>query len=1058
MTTLSIGTNIAAADYNSLQTTVSNILGVGGADPTYGYGQGVLSTQVSIGDVISHTDWANLKADILKIAGHQGTTTDPNIIALPTISVANEIDANDINKFENAVPVLVSNRFADAQFSIETLNPDVSCSRNAAWGSNVLPTVTHAFTLSFPDSNSARYFFNTGGTVEFKASRTGGSTSTQNTDWTNILASFSTGSNSVIFNYNSCTAVSGQNSSIGWYQLTSTPQIVFKKSGNGGESGGSPYAVNNYHIEMSCDVANNNTGTAKKLYVTVYFSDIHTSSSDIVDGTLTSTVYVTRATGSNVSVIGPTGVNTTTLGTGVLPSKLATTTGLTASPTSLAPGGNTTLTATINPSVGTGTVKFYDNGTAIGSPVTVSGGTATYTYNSLSSGVHSLVAVYSGDVSYNLSSSLPLTLTVAKLTTTLALTTTSNTPTYGVPFTLTATTTPSTATGTIAFYDGNTNIGNKTLSSGIATLNVSTLKGGSHPNIYAFYLGDNTYQSSTSQNLTITVGKTTTTAVLTSSSYTITQGTSTQLTCTLGANDATGTVTFYNISSGNNLGSSAVSNGNATISTNNYDGPNTIVYAKYNGDSSYQAQTSNNIAISVNTKSTTLTINTSSSIVQYNSFITLTASLAYTGTDRIPTGTVTFKDGSTVLSTNTISTTTNPINTQLATSMLAVGTHSITATYNGDNNNGISVSAPVQVTVNRASPTISFTQTPASTSIFGQSVSLKASLTPTVVTGTVFFYDGVTALGNAPVNQGIAQFAASNLTAGSHSLTATYSGDANYNSVTSSITNYIVAEPIVSVILNGAGGGGGGNDQGGKGGDGSKGDQISFNIPNITSRGVLTWTIGTGGAGGYYAGGATGANGGVSSLLGVNYSGGAGGKSGTAGSSGSGGGGGGATVMAYNGTLIGVAAGGGGGGGSGIASPGGNSTYTAIGGFSSTTGQTAANKSGDGGGGGGGGGGVVGGLAGGLVNGDNGAYGGLPGTSNAYNVTGIINSKGAGSAGGTGSSSYSGYGGAGSPGTVSISIPTTYLPYVTITGTYTQSASGNNTTLIFTTSGSMTFA
>lgn len=92
-----------------------------------------------------------------------------------------------------------------------------------------------------------------------------------------------------------------------------------------------------------------------------------------------------------------------------------------ATPTvTLATGSNRTLfeiratfTATVSASFGTptGTVKFNDGSTQLGSGTIVSG-TVAFTTSSLAAGVHSIIAVYSGDSIYSSASSAAVTQTV----------------------------------------------------------------------------------------------------------------------------------------------------------------------------------------------------------------------------------------------------------------------------------------------------------------------------------------------------------------------------------------------------------------------------------------------------------------------------------------------------------------------------------------------------------------------------------------------------------------------------------------------------------------------
>jgi trimeric autotransporter adhesin len=63
-------------------------------------------------------------------------------------------------------------------------------------------------------------------------------------------------------------------------------------------------------------------------------------------------------------------------------------------------GQSVTFTATVAPTPSGGTVQFYDNGVALGSPMTVSGGTASYMTSTLAVGSHPITATYSGVTLY----------------------------------------------------------------------------------------------------------------------------------------------------------------------------------------------------------------------------------------------------------------------------------------------------------------------------------------------------------------------------------------------------------------------------------------------------------------------------------------------------------------------------------------------------------------------------------------------------------------------------------------------------------------------------------
>jgi uncharacterized repeat protein (TIGR03803 family) len=105
----------------------------------------------------------------------------------------------------------------------------------------------------------------------------------------------------------------------------------------------------------------------------------------------------------------------------------------TVNPTSIAPGGSATFTATVaGTPAATGTVQFRSNGTPIGSPVTLSNSIATLSNQSFATaGSYSITAVYSGDTNYASVTSSAATLTVAVQTPVIAAT--SSTITISAP-------------------------------------------------------------------------------------------------------------------------------------------------------------------------------------------------------------------------------------------------------------------------------------------------------------------------------------------------------------------------------------------------------------------------------------------------------------------------------------------------------------------------------------------------------------------------------------------------------------------------------------------------
>jgi len=183
--------------------------------------------------------------------------------------------------------------------------------------------------------------------------------------------------------------------------------------------------------------------------------------------------------------------------------------------------------------------------------------------------------------------------------------------------------------------------------------------------------------------------------------------------------------------------------------------------------------------------------------------VTLYASLNIlsTGATATPGGTITFKDGATVLGTVTL----NPQGrTELAVHSLSDGTHSITEIYNGDARFAGVTSAALSLTVapNKATPTLSTPYSSNAHPTAGTALTISVSFsapagTTATPTGTVTFKDGNTVLGSVPLNaKGATQLSVSSLWAGTNSITATYGGDAHFNAATSAALSLTVTSKV----------------------------------------------------------------------------------------------------------------------------------------------------------------------------------------------------------------------------------------------------------------------
>jgi hypothetical protein len=179
---------------------------------------------------------------------------------------------------------------------------------------------------------------------------------------------------------------------------------------------------------------------------------------------------------------------------------------------------------------------------------------------------------------------------------------------------------------------------------------------------------------------------------------------------------------------------------------------------------------------------TNTTLGSSPNPSSYGQSVIFTATVASTSGTATPSGSVTFKDGSTSLGTVTLS----GGSASLSMSSLSVGPHSITASYSGDSNFLSSASTALSQVVNQAASTTTLSSS-ANPSASGQNVTFTATVSPSAATGTVQFFDGATSLGTVPLSGGKATLSTSALLVGPHSITANYNGDTNYAGSTSSV-------------------------------------------------------------------------------------------------------------------------------------------------------------------------------------------------------------------------------------------------------------------------------
>ena len=245
-------------------------------------------------------------------------------------------------------------------------------------------------------------------------------------------------------------------------------------------------------------------------------------------------------------------------------------------------------------------------------------------------------------------------------------------------------------------------------------------------------------------------------------------------------------VPFFDGTTQIGLGSTA--SGVAMFTTSTLSGKTHSIKATYAGDTAFKTSTGMVTQI-VELAPTTTSLNSSANPSNFGQSVTLTAGVATSGTFT-PTGTVTFKNGSTTLGTAKLD---SNATATLVTTKLPLGSASLTASYGGDTQNAKSTSTVLMQTINQAQISLSLASSP-NPSGSGKPVKFTATLTNNggLPNGQIvtFTYNSTT-LGTAKISGKTAIFSTAALPTGSDQVSATYTGTADYSSASDAVTQTV---------------------------------------------------------------------------------------------------------------------------------------------------------------------------------------------------------------------------------------------------------------------------
>jgi len=257
------------------------------------------------------------------------------------------------------------------------------------------------------------------------------------------------------------------------------------------------------------------------------------------------------------------------------------------------------------------------------------------------------------------------------------------------------------------------------------------------------------------------------------------------------------------------------STGAVSASVSDLPGGSYSLTASYGGDGVFGPSNSSGVAVTVNPEPSTTTFSTlvfssdgnlvPASSVGYSDFLHLQTATAGASNQGTATGSVTFTD---TFNGNTTTLMSVPLdvrgNVLTQETALAIGTHTLNASYSGDPSFTASAAGPATITVTKGT-TQTFLFIP-NRALPNSSVILQAGVFPAGVaapTGTVQFMSNAQTLGNpVPLLNLFATLTTTQLANGPNAITAVYSGDANFNGSTATPSVLFVGNPDFQLAAN----------------------------------------------------------------------------------------------------------------------------------------------------------------------------------------------------------------------------------------------------------------
>lgn len=305
--TYQIGNIITATDTNTFLTSVRNLYGVGNTDR--GYGQTAYAlTALTAGEKITSAQLSDFR-DALEVLTLSQTGTTP--AGLPPSGVfdagdlieAHESDAptSDAYDLDTVISDADTNRLTAFSLSTGSVSGTSIDTRVGTWGSSS-GGIELVFDVTWPTTDEARYFFNSGGQIRIALSHPTGTS--QDNDWNTSL---STRVGQIRFGAHS-TVMQGSlgfSAALGYYEMSSSIQTIYSDL----VVGSSPYGANTLRLQYIAIGSAANGGPGNGIRFTIRLTDGHTSafSDSVSAGTAATFSYAKNSYLSSPTITTPTG-------------------------------------------------------------------------------------------------------------------------------------------------------------------------------------------------------------------------------------------------------------------------------------------------------------------------------------------------------------------------------------------------------------------------------------------------------------------------------------------------------------------------------------------------------------------------------------------------------------------------------------------------------------------------------------------------------------------------------------------------------------------------------